>query len=155
MIDIKYFTYWEGPGGWAWGIIRSEKWESHMNSTHTKIKFPIIVIVFFLWLIFKIFLIEGRGREGIFESDVFCFFYYYFINAIMSTFHISSFIVVYIDIWHIVTACYVLMCFSPLLKSTFLATKNASPPTVFDLGGWNGHHFVGNWVAGTATGPFF
>ena len=31
-------------GGWAGGIIRSEKWENHKNSTHTKIKFYIIFI---------------------------------------------------------------------------------------------------------------
>ena len=47
------------------------------------------------------------------------------------------------------------MCFSPLLKSTLLATPNLSPPTVFDLGGWNGHHFVGNWVDETVTFLFF
>ena len=33
-------------------------------------------------------------------------------------------------------------------------TKNVSPPTVFDLGGWNWHHFVGNWVAETVTYRF-
>ena len=47
------------------------------------------------------------------------------------------------------------MCFSPLLKSTLFATLNISPPIVFDLGGWNGHHFVGNWVAETVTCHFF
>ena len=47
------------------------------------------------------------------------------------------------------------MCFSPLLKSTLSAIPNLSPPTVFDLGGWNGHHFVGNWVAETVTYLFF
>ena len=45
--------------------------------------------------------------------------------------------------------------FSPLLKSTLFATPNVSPPTVFDLGGWNWHHFVGNWVAETVTYHFF
>ena len=47
------------------------------------------------------------------------------------------------------------MCLSPLLKSTLLATKHVSPPTVFDLGGWNGDHFVGNWVAETDQSIFF
>ena len=47
------------------------------------------------------------------------------------------------------------MCFSPLLKSTLFATPNVSPPTVFDLGGWNGHHFIGNWVAKTVKYHFF
>ena len=45
--------------------------------------------------------------------------------------------------------------FFPLLKSTLLVIPNLSPPTVFDLGGWNGHHFVGNWVAETVTYHFF
>ena len=91
-------------------------------------------------------------QEGIFESEFFIF--YYFIDATISTLHNRRFIVVYIDIWHIVTACYVLMCFSLLLKSTFLATKNVSPPTVFDLGGWNIYHFVGNWIPYTVTYHF-
>ena len=69
--------------------------------------------------------------------------------------NISSFIVVYIDIWHIVTACYVLMCFSIPLKSIFLATKNVSPPTVFELGGWNTYHFVGNLIPYIVTYHFF
>ena len=47
------------------------------------------------------------------------------------------------------------MCLSPLLKSTLFATPNVFPPTVFDLGGWNGHHFEGNWVAETVTYHFF
>ena len=47
MLDIKSFTHWGGQGGWAEGIIRSEKWENHKNSTHTKIQFYIIYIKFF------------------------------------------------------------------------------------------------------------
>ena len=46
------------------------------------------------------------------------------------------------------------LCFSLPLKSTFLATKNVSP-TVFDLGGWNRYHFVGNWIPYTNTYHFF
>ena len=102
-------------------------------------------------MIFKIFSIGGRGGREFF----FFFFFYYIIDAIISTLHISSFIVVYIEIWHIVTACYVLMCFSLSLKSTFLATKNVSPPTVFDLGGSNRYNFVGNWIPYTVTNHFF
>ena len=86
---------------------------------------------------------------------IYFFIFYYFIDAIISTLHVSSFIFVYIDIWHIVTAWYVLMCFSLSLKSTFLATKNVSPPTVFDLGGWNRYHFVGNWIPYTVKYHFF
>ena len=46
------------------------------------------------------------------------------------------------------------MCFSPLLKSKLFANPSVSPPIVFDLGGWNGHNFVGNWVAETVTYMF-
>ena len=49
------------------------------------------------------------------------------------------------------THSYSLLCFdvfppSPL-KITLLAIKNVSPPTVFDLGGQNRHHFVRNLIA--------
>ena len=37
------------------------------------------------------------------------------------------------------------MCFSLLLTA-----RNVSSPTVFDLDGWNRHHFVGNLIAYTA-----
>ena len=84
----------------------------------------------------------GKGvREGIGNG-----IFYYFINVIISTLHISSFIVVYIDIWH----SYSLLCFDvfpPHQQITFLATKNVSPQTGFDLGGWNRHDFVKNWIA--------
>ena len=48
-MDIKIFTYGRGGArgtgmGLAGGIIRSEKWENH-NSTHSKIKFYIILIL--------------------------------------------------------------------------------------------------------------
>ena len=52
MMDIKSFTYGgvQGAGkGRAVGVIRSEKLENHKNSTHTKIKFPIIFISIFLY----------------------------------------------------------------------------------------------------------
>ena len=48
-MDIKSFTNWGGQGGRAGGIIRLEKWENHKNSTHTKIKFPIILILIFFY----------------------------------------------------------------------------------------------------------
>ena len=112
-MDIKSFTNWEGQGGQAGGIICSEKWENHKNSTNTKIQFNIITESFFLIL-----------------------FFYYFINAIISTLHISS-LYCCLD-WYLAHS-YILSYFDvfcPLLKSTLLATKNVSPPTVFDLGGW-------------------
>ena len=131
--EIFTDTDFYGHKGRAGGVIHSVKWENQKNGTHTKIKFFDVSM--------------GMG----FLRPIFLFFFifYYFINAIISTLHSSSFIVVYIDIWHIVTVCYVLMCFfpPPPLKSTLLATKNVSPPTVLDLGGWNRHHFVGNWIA--------
>ena len=118
--------------------------KSQEHYTHTKIKFP---IVFFYdgYLKFSSLGSGAGGRAGRGFLRPF-FFYYYFINAIILTLHISSFIVVYIDIWHIVTVCYVLMCLSPPMKSTLLVTKNESTPPVFDLRGWNRHHFVRNWI---------
>ena len=52
----------------------------------------------------------------------------------ISTLQISSFIVVYIDIQHIVSVWYVLMYFSLTLKIMLLTTKNESS-TVLNLGG--------------------
>ena len=78
-------------------------------------------------------------------------FFYYFSNAIISTLHIIS--LYYCLHWYLIHS-YSLLCFDvfPLpLKSTLLATKIVSPPTVFDLGGWNRQHFVGNWIAETIT----
>ena len=66
----------------------------------------------------------------------------------------AVYIVVYIDIWHIVHFVIFWCVFLPSWKITLLAIKNGSPPAVFDLGGWNGHHFVLNWVAETATYHF-
>ena len=103
--------------GQAGVIIHSEKWENHKNSTHTKIKFQIIITRFFFMMDIKIFLTGGRAGRGFLRL-----IFFYFINAIILRLHISSFIVVYIDIWHIVTVCYILMFF-PHLKSTLLATK--------------------------------
>ena len=120
---ILKFLHSRGSGGWAGDIIRSEKIENDMNSTHTKIKFPIFFNFFFMMDIKK-FLDWESGLEG----EFFYFLLFHQCN------NISSFIVVYIYIWHIVTVCYVLMCFSLPLKSTLLATKNVSPPIVFDLG---------------------
>ena len=78
-------------------ITCTEKWEIHKNSTHSKIQFKITKFLF------RFFFYDEYLKKiwGI-------FFFNYFINAITSL-HISSFIVVYIVIWHIVTVCYVLM----------------------------------------------
>ena len=89
-------------------------------------------------------------------NNFFCpnHFFYYFINAIISTLYISSLYCCYIDIWHIVHFVIFSCVFLPSWKITLLATKNVSAPTVFDLGGWHRHHFVGNWVAETVTYHF-
>ena len=103
-MDIKSFTHWRGQGGWAGGIICSEKWEYHKNSTHTKIKFPITFIsIFFLRWIFN--------------------FFFYFINAIISTLHISS-LYCYLY-WYLAygSFCYILMFFSPPEKLHFWPLK--------------------------------
>ena len=67
-------------------------------------------------------------------SSLYCCFHWYLVH---------SYILLYFDV------------FSPLLNSTLLATPNLSPPTVFDLEGWNGHHLVGNWVAENIAYRFF
>ena len=69
------------------------------------------------WSPLKIYRLLYFGQESIRTT------YYYFINVIISVLHISSFIVVYIDIWHTVTVCYVLMHFSLPLKSNFWPLK--------------------------------
>ena len=47
-MDIK-FLHMGGPGGQAWGIIHSENWKNHKNSTNYKIKFYIIFIDLFFY----------------------------------------------------------------------------------------------------------
>ena len=49
MMDIKGFTNLGGPGRRTGGVIRSEKWEDHKNSTNTKTKLYIIFIIFFFY----------------------------------------------------------------------------------------------------------
>ena len=42
---------------------------------------------------------------------------------------------------------YVLWYVFPFWKITLLAARSGSPPTVFDLDGWNKHHFLWNWIS--------
>ena len=64
-MDIKSFTHSGGQGGQAGGIIRSEKWENHKNSTHIKIQFYIISNeFFFLWWILQFLPIGGVQGAG-------------------------------------------------------------------------------------------
>ena len=74
-MDIKSFTNWGGPGGRAGGIIHSEKWENHKNSTHTKIQFYIISITFFFSMMGITIFTNGEGQgagkgqaEGVIRS---------------------------------------------------------------------------------------
>ena len=93
--------------------------------------------------------------SGFFWQIFYLFFYYYFINAIISTLHISS---LYWCLHWYLECSYILLYSDVFLpswkKSTLFTTPNVSPPTVFDLGGWNGHHFVENWGAETVTYHF-
>ena len=64
MMDIKHFTNGGSAMGQAGGIICSEKWENHKNSTHSKIKIYNIFDSFFFggnW--------AGRGRSFIIRSE--------------------------------------------------------------------------------------
>ena len=106
---------------------------------------------------FKIFLTGGRPEVDFFGRILFYFnFFYYFINAIISTLHISS--LYYCLDWYLAHS-YILLYFDVFFftpeKYTLFNIPNLSPPTVFDLGGLNGHHFVGNWVVETVTYHFF
>ena len=88
-------------------------------------------------------------------KSFFFLIFYYFINAIISTLHIRS---LYCCFHWYLAHSYILLYFDVFLhswKSSLLVTKNVSPPTVFDLGGWNRHHFIGNWVAEIVTYQFF
>ena len=72
------------------------------------------------------------------QEQVDFFFYrllYYFINVMMKTLYISNFIVVYVIYFTHSLYCYVLMCFSLLLKTYNFSARNISSPTVFDLDG--------------------
>ena len=110
--------------GWAGVVFHSGKWKKDKNSTHSKIKFYIILI-FFYTLDIKYFLKcggkeEGRAGQGWVEF----FFYillYNFINVMIKTLYIGSFIVVNVIYFtHSLYSC-VLRSFCFLLKNyTFL-----------------------------------
>ena len=83
MIDIKIFTEGaQGAGkGRAGGVIRSENWEHHKNSTHTKIKFYIIfIIIIFSTIDIKILQMGGQGGQ---PGAGFIFFAHYYIISSM------------------------------------------------------------------------
>ena len=87
----------------------------------------------------KIFTTWGVRREVLCEGGEMFFLteqLYYFINVIIQTLHISSFILVQVDILHIVNiVMFRCVNYSPPLKNCSSATKNASSPTLFDVGG--------------------
>ena len=78
----------------------------------------------------------GRGAErgSKFYFDILL---YYFINELIKTLYISNFIVVYVIYFTHSSYCYVLMCFSLLLKNYNFSARNLSSPTGFDLDGCN------------------
>ena len=99
-MDIKIFTYGEARGagmGWAEGVIRSEKWENHKNSTNSKMNFYLIFItIFFSTIYIKNLPRMGRskiqtsksafsfvgGRSGAgFNIYIYFFAYYYIISS--------------------------------------------------------------------------
>ena len=85
------------------------------------------------------------GEEGsIYFFDIFL---YYFINVIIKT-YIGSFCCCVCYIFYI---WFILMCFALLMRSLLLATRNIFSRTIFDLDGWNTHHFVGNLIANSAA----
>ena len=103
----KFYKLGGGRAGVsAGGVISSEKWENRKTSTNTKIKFSMLFIsIFFFYDAYLKFPWLGGSGRGLGMGNFYSF--YYFINVIIWTLHISSFIVVYIDIWHIVTVCLV------------------------------------------------
>ena len=78
-------------------------------------------------------ILNGVGQGGV------EFFFYIllcsFINVMIKTLHIINFIVVYVMYFTHSLYCYVLMCFSLLLKNYNFSARNLSSPTVFDLDG--------------------
>ena len=71
----------------------------------------------------------------------------------IKTLYISNLIIVYIIYFTHIVHIDVFWCFSLLLKSKLLAAGKVSSPTIFDLQGWNTHHFVWNLIAYTAKWP--
>ena len=80
-----------------------------------------------------------KGGAGGWAGDGLIFFLdillYYFINVMIKTLYISNFIVVYVIYFTHSLYCYVLMCFSLLLKNYNFSARNLSSPRVFDLDG--------------------
>ena len=95
----------------------------------------------------------GRGKWIFLAESFFLFLLFYQCNNINTRYR--QFILLLTLILAHSSFCYILMRFSSLLKSALFPTPNVSPPTVFDLGGWNRHYFVGNWVAEIVIYHFF
>ena len=132
------------------GVIRSEKWKHHKNSTHYKIRFYII----FIWIFFSTIHIEHFLKGGAGWGLVKFFFYislYYFINVMIKTLYISNFIVYAIYFIH--SLYYFVLMFFPSEKWQFFC-KKLSSPTVFDQDCWN-KHFIWNWKPYARAVVFF
>ena len=96
----KHFTY---SANISLSIQKNEK--NHKNSTPSKIKFHIMFIYIFVSLIDIKKNLTWKGFEGRCGRGGKYFFpkvTIYFINVIIQTLHIRSFILVYIDILHII-----------------------------------------------------
>ena len=127
-----------GEAGW-WSVIGSEKWENHKNSTDSKIKFYIIFMIFFYDRCLHFYKFGG----------IFFTLQYYFIYVIIKTYQ-QFFLLFTLYILHMVHI--VFWCIFPFSrKMTPSAARNVSSPPVFDLDGWNKHHFIGNWITLTVT----
>ena len=72
---------------------------------------------------------KGREEPGRLEENFWGWFLNFFISSMQlyqHYLHISSFSIVYIDIWHIISVCYALMISGPPKKYTFGYWKNIS-----------------------------
>ena len=95
-----------------------------------------------LYALSRLYAISLPGVGWFFFYIILC----YFINVMIKTWYISSFVVVYVVFFtHNLYSC-VFMCFSLLQKDYTFSARNLSSPAVFDLDGWINHHFIGNWM---------
>ena len=122
-------------GGWQGALAIQKNEKKQRNSTHSKIKFyRIFISIFFPTMDIKFFL-KGHSEKCTVGGgvDFFHILLNYFINVMIKTLYISSFIVVYvIHFTHRLYSC-VLMHFSFLLENYTFSARNLSSPTVFDL----------------------
>ena len=153
---ILKFLYMGGQGG-GQGRLSVQKNEKITRAVPIlKLNFMSFSFKYFFTMDIKNFL-KGGTVKWLARGWVEFFFYillFYFINVIIKTYIISFLVVYVIYFTHNLYSC-VLMCFSLLLKSDTFSARNLSSSTVFDLDGWNKHHFIGNGIPYTRAGIFF